>query len=1518
MDSSVLSCITSQDLIIHARYLSPTRMVCLVSGNVSASMQGDFAITASNNGRERSERSVLIRVESANKVVQAIPLAGFVDGGTLIVIDLSLPALDPPRCAFASSLTSPSYQRSETSFVCVSPPHDSGPAEVRIMVGASQVGVLLFEYFALPVVASVFPNRVAASELTEVVISTNSTVPYTGRVRDDSGTSVDGNCSSVSLGATSCWLTASPLSSHTYIDLSVNGVDYVENSVSLGVFKLTSIAMLESAVWNTGASELLFAILSPHSQESSVCVFENSEATETRPLTEFRDGLASCVCPLVDIRLRTTVTVLQSSYTVFGPVALNVEEPPEVTFVAPLVLAADQEVHLRFTLKVAVKSTTLWRCVLHGSRDEYFPVRLPSPTTALCSIRSRPGSFNISLLFSESMLTNVVAAVSVLAVEEDWSVNSTALIAYEDSTVVFVSSTCNVPSSAVCVFDGEVSGTFASYPDLCTASCSSFITSPRHAVSVALCDTSACARLFYRAEVPLVHRVSLFDVQPSAGSVDGGDAVTVLGSGFTKGASVQCVFGSTVVDAVVRSEGELTCSTPASSTFQEVPLSLVDRGVVISRRPLAFQYSQFLALLSVSPTTVLAGGGNVVTVMTGVLIGHESIRCLFGDVSVYSVILNASHIQCVSPQLRLGSVEFALLGGAHRISSLVALEVVPTPTVLHFEPYHVLSNSPSNFSFHLTGSPSELEEKCYVNGALAPTICSPTSYTCVCIASTPLADGNHTIQLTIGEVPVFEASVNSGSFRIRSVFPVTGSAGRSITVTLVSSREVNPMEILLCNFGPHVSSVRSVSLFNIECATPVVDTSDIVDLPITVSGPGGTSLYTGFRFTFVTMPGVLKAAPLSGSLFGGTRLTIDFLKQIDRPVFVRIGNTRLLCDSVGEASISCLTKESIAGEFEIELSVNEIDFEAAGFSFEFLNALPVASTPPPIVAANTAILLYVNPVSVPAGAVSVIYLHGLNFAVNTVCLIGNRPALVTKYVSSEEIACTTREHAPGNDTIALKYPDGSTSSVKVITFSFQPKVTALSPDSSGVKPSSGPPAGATVISIEGADLDKIKKRLFCLIGDEWVLAFSVSASEVKCVTPPSVFTGYAVVRLGTEDRELLSGATYFEYAENPFLYDVSPKLGLPGSELQVLGLGFSRFKFLTCFIDGIEAATAVWSDSQLFCKVPDLPEGVFSVSLRTNGVNFAATTGVFEVRAPTELYSIWPVLGPSLRGSTMVTVRGKNFPLSVDISCVFGSIQVPAVVLADDSLMCRAPAHAPSLVNFSLISDSIVLKSDPTPTLSRAFSLDITNAMPLQFLFVSDVKVLKVIPAFGSILGGYLVTVFVSPLLNVTSLGCRFGSAAVRAIFLSPSVLVCSVPALSPSLAMNYSSVALEVTQNGYDFTDDNVQFEYRSKSAAGFFISNAVQHRSPNGTYCPVDSRNFTLCNPGLFQPKEGQSECLPCPVGFICPDLGMARPIICPAGFVCDIPGLRHPRVLCPMGHYCHQGMHRVCRSYCVLVLI
>ena len=192
-----------------------------------------------------------------------------------------------------------------------------------------------------------------------------------------------------------------------------------------------------------------------------------------------------------------------------------------------------------------------------------------------------------------------------------------------------------------------------------------------------------------------------------------------------------------------------------------------------------------------------------------------------------------------------------------------------------------------------------------------------------------------------------------------------------------------------------------------------------------------------------------------------------------------------------------------------------------------------------------------------------------------------------------------------------------------------------------------------------------------------------------------------------------------------------------------------------------------------------------------------------------------------------------------------------------------------------------------------------------EFLYVRDASVVAVKPERGLATGQYPVFVMGSNFVNTTALGCRFDRVAVRATFISSRVLSCPAPSRTAGTLEIMSTAHVEVTNNGMDYTDSRVAFEYYTECDDGYYCPGLTPSLCPNGTVCThAGGFNFTRCFPGTFQPRAGQRACVDCPVGYICPDHGMVKPVLCPAGYVCDVRGLRTPLNSCPEGHYCLPG--------------
>ncbi len=399
-----------------------------------------------------------------------------------------------------------------------------------------------------------------------------------------------------------------------------------------------------------------------------------------------------------------------------------------------------------------------------------------------------------------------------------------------------------------------------------------------------------------------------------------------------------------------------------------------------------------------------------------------------------------------------------------------------------------------------------------------------------------------------------------------------------------------------------------------------------------------------------------------------------------------------------------------------------------------------------------------------------------------------------------------------------------------------------------------------------------------------------------------------------------------------------------------------------CRFGSGEPVRARWlSDSALACTTPDSEasdgEGEVDVLVSTNGGgDWSSGAASFVFTPAPRVARVDPKLGPASRGGTLVTVRGSGFLNSAELACMFGDAQVPAYFVDERTLLCRTPPLAPGAVPVRVTTNGLdwsgpsatdslrtaavaaaagldaaavaawhaftaseqarqgsdeaaAAFGTPSPLEQFDFGVDIASGAGLPgvpaFRYLPDESVWAARPARSLLQGGVPITVLGSGFVNSTSLECAFGELRVRAIFLTPTSIICPAPSRALVSPVAATTVALRVANNGVDFTRGHVSFEYVGSCPPGHYCAGRAILRAPNGTFAAgYGSTNFTLCEPGTFQPRTGQSACLPCPVGYFCPDHGLSAPRLCRAGMVCDSHGLRVPVKPCPAGHFCPPG--------------
>ena len=290
----------------------------------------------------------------------------------------------------------------------------------------------------------------------------------------------------------------------------------------------------------------------------------------------------------------------------------------------------------------------------------------------------------------------------------------------------------------------------------------------------------------------------------------------------------------------------------------------------------------------------------------------------------------------------------------------------------------------------------------------------------------------------------------------------------------------------------------------------------------------------------------------------------------------------------------------------------------------------------------------------------------------------------------------------------------------------------------------------------------------------------------------------------------------------------------------------------------------------------------FGVSSRNDASAISVNGTVYEYIQDPVFTALSPSTG-SQNGGTTLSLSAASLHDSIQYSCGVGTFfPIAAYRTQSDVLTCVTPARKLGGANITISGNKRDLSSNQTVT----------------FDYQIPPRISGIIPKVG--LSGSRSPIFItgSNFVNSSSLTCRFGRELTKATYLSPTSILCIV-GLEQS---GTRTVFVEVSTNGIDFSNERLLFHF-SQCPSGSYCPESEAILCPRGAYCG-GGKNFTLCPAGTFQPRTGQSDCLPTPVGFIAPETGSMTPLVCPRGSVCDSAGLALPQKHCPPGHYCLEG--------------
>ncbi len=580
------------------------------------------------------------------------------------------------------------------------------------------------------------------------------------------------------------------------------------------------------------------------------------------------------------------------------------------------------------------------------------------------------------------------------------------------------------------------------------------------------------------------------------------------------------------------------------------------------------------------------------------------------------------------------------------------------------------------------------------------------------------ASGNWVMQ-----VVTFRAAAASTVPFVSTVSPNNGPVAGGTAVTITGTNFAAGATVTFG--GAAATNVVAVNSTTITATTPA-GTAGAVTVAVTVSGLSG-SLTNGY--TYVAPPTVSSVSPNSGTIVGGTAVTIAGT-NFATGATVKFGTTAATSVVVVDSgTITATTPAHAAGVVTVTVTVS-------GQSGSLTNAFTYIG--PPTVSS-------VSPNTGSTTGGTALTIKGTNFATGATVTFGGTAATNVLVTNSTTITATTPAGTAGAVTVTVTVSGQSGSLTNGFTYVVAPTVSSVSPNS-------GSTAGGTAVTITGMNFATGATVKFgTTAATSVVVVDSTTITATTAAHAAGVVT--VTVTVSGQSGSLTNG---FTYIGPPTVSSVSQNTGpvAGGTAVTITGTNFATGATVTF---GGTAATnvVVVNSTTITATTPAGTAGAVTVTVTVSGLSGSRINGFTYVVPPT-VSSVSPISGTTA-GGTAVTITGTNFATGATVK--FGTTAATSVVVVDSgTITATTPTHAAGAVTV-------------TVTVSGQ-SGSLTNG----FTYVAPPTVSSVSPISGTTAGGTAVTITGTNF--ATGATVTFGgTAATNVVVVNSTTITATTPA---------------------------------------------------------------------------------------------------------------------------------------------
>ena len=846
-------------------------------------------------------------------------------------------------------------------------------------------------------------------------------------------------------------------------------------------------------------------------------------------------------------------------------------------------------------------------------------------------------------------------------------------------------------------------------------------------------------------------------VSPVNGPSSGGTNLTIIGTGFQAGATVDVGVNNCVTSSITSTQ--IVCTTGAGSVGS-VPVMINNPDGRSDTLANGFEYQTPPPVITSISVTVgpSSGGGDMTITGTGFLaitaamyptlplnfisdLGRNQFQ--IGGNQCTSLLITSTNLICRGiPARTAGTVAVSYRNPDRQIGSLQnAYTYLAPPTLVSVLPTSGSSSGGTRLT--ITGTDFLAGAGVSVGGSACTSLTVLNRTTLECTTSIRVAGLVDVIFTSVGG----EVTTLPGSYTyllppptLNIVSPTSGTELGGAPLTLSGADFQAGATVTVGSSSCTVTG--TVTPIEITCITPA-GTVGVEDVTITNPDMRSDTLTASYTYQYVPPPTVTIINPVSGPNTGGTSITVtgtDFQANAT----MELGGIACVVTNVTSTQIDCTSGARVAGV--VDIVVTNPDNQAATLT----NGYEYQTSPAPTIAT-------VSPSSTLATGGRLLTITGTNFANGVTVDLGGSPCMVIN-VTATQIDCSTTFHATGMVDVTITNPDMQ-SGILTNGHSFVLVLAVPPPVISSITPNSGAATGGDAIVIAGSGL---QIGVAVNMGTVACAVTTVTATQINCTTTFHV-AGLLDVVVTNPDNQSTTEVNGFTYTA------VTPILPAPvvsfvntntGGILIVWGTGFQMGLRANLGGNNCPVLPGV-SATRFICTIPTASSaGTVDLTVINPDAQTTTLAGAYTYSISTPPPSITGI-NPSLgAGGASATISGTDFAAGATVT--LGGISCTGVMVVNSSTIQCTTGLSSTAGAVDVVVTNIDGQSD-------------TWGGGYTYLLATPPSIGALFPQSASASGGTVVTIVGSDFL--TGLRVTMGGNNCMTSSVSVTQIICTTTA---------------------------------------------------------------------------------------------------------------------------------------------